>query len=404
MKKGILASITLLALLVAGFVARDTPDQITNRTKPFEVRIETFEIWSQYQGTIESMNAMPVYSQLGHKATITDLAEEGQFVEPGDPVATFDQTSIQERLATSIKDFTLAKAEYESLIHAEIPLEKSEMESNLRKKQREYEKEQTILTETILLKDKGLVSAHETDEQKVRVDDLEKDVGNLKKRLKLNTDILFPSRVSKLKAKLKSTKKTLDLTRQQASNAVIRADRAGMVVYNPLHVEGEYRTIRLGDSVYRRQRFMMIADMDALVVDCPVPESQLSLVRKGNPAVITPLAFPNTELKAEIDHVGSMAHTRSDKPSWQRFFTVRVKLLDADQRLKSGMSVHVHLLSYSEKDAVVVERNRIHWEGAQAWCLIKKGGIQERRNLSLGPSNEKVFVVREGLQKGELVY
>ena len=46
-----------------------------------------------------------------------------------------------------------------------------------------------------------------------------------------------------------------------------------MVVYRPLHLGVDYRTVRVGDSIYFNQPFMAIPDMRDVVVECSVPES-----------------------------------------------------------------------------------------------------------------------------------
>ena len=60
---------------------------------------------------------------------------------------------------------------------------------------------------------------------------------------------------------------------------VIRRARAtsvavseGIVVYKPVFVGGEQRTIEAGDTIFRNQIFMALPDMTDLIVRAPTPD------------------------------------------------------------------------------------------------------------------------------------
>lgn len=378
--------------------ARRNPDT----TSLYEVQRDAMVIWSQYQGTVHSVHEQPVFSHLSQRVPVTHLVEEGTLVKPGDVLVQFDRVDLERQMSELDKEFVLAKATLESLEKAELPLAMAELESELEESRVEHRREEELYRNTIHLKEQELVASYEVEQQRLRMEGLAKRIQRIEQRKSINQEIVHPLQLRRSRAALASAERKLEIARTQLSNAVIRAESPGMIVYQPVHIDGEFRTIREGDAMARNQKFMMVADMERLEVTCHVPEAQLSQVAMDNAVVITPLAFPHLRLKGKVYRVGTMAHAVVGKPSWQRFFTVQVRLEESHERLRSGMSVYAQILSYQRPDALLVPRAYVDWVRDEPFCLVKEDGHPtQRRNLELGAANAEMFEVTGGVREGE---
>ncbi|HMO51819.1 MAG TPA: efflux RND transporter periplasmic adaptor subunit [Kiritimatiellia bacterium] len=361
-----------------------------------------FSRWSAFEGTIQAEQRAPIYSRISQPTAVLFLAAEGSQVEAGEVVAELDRSALDQALVGHERDFALADAELKALLEAEIPMERDSLEYEINAQRYERLKQERVLEHTRALHASGLVSDSELEGQEVLASNLEKQIALLESRRENLRTILHPAREAKARAQREAAWRQLELVRAQAEGARLVAPISGMVVYLPLHLDGEFRNVREGDTVYRNQKIMQIADMTTLIVHCLVPESSLSLVRPGFPVVVTPSAFPDLRLAGEVEAVGSVAMPVSGRPAWQKFFNVTLRLRDTDERLRSNMSVAAQVLSFQHDQAVVIPRAWVMWEDGQAWCLVREGGWK-RRALELGPGNDGYFVVNAGLEAGDTV-
>ncbi|HRZ11283.1 MAG TPA: HlyD family efflux transporter periplasmic adaptor subunit [Kiritimatiellia bacterium] len=361
------------------------------------------EIWSVYDGTLESRRVQDIMFLSGGPATIAELVPEGTRVQQGDLLVRFDTTQLESDMLKLDRDAALARADLASLENAKIPLEIRELEVNLAKATSDHEAERQYLEDSRQLLQDGLISDQEVAQQEVKVAAAKAQAERLSLQLDLTKKFLHPSALDRARATLASSEQELRLARERLSNGVVRAPVSGMVVYRPIHVGAEYRTVRVGDTIYRNQAFLALPDMSEPVVQCDVPEAELSRLRAGAPVVIVPAAYPQLRLSGAVESVGSMAQSRVGLPGWQKYFHVVIGVADTDERLRAGMTVRASVLSYSNPGALQLPRRAVQWDGEEAWCEVIRGKTRERRALRLGQAGEEFIEVLEGLAAGERV-
>jgi HlyD family secretion protein len=222
-------------------------------------------------------------------------------------------------------------------------------------------------------------------------------------QLKLTTEYRHPAALKRAQAKLDTTEQELRLAREQVQSGVIRAPKDGVVVYKPLHLGSEFRTVRIGDSMYPNQPFMALTDMRDLVVHCDIPEADLSRVQEGKDAFIQPLAYPGLKLRGLVESVSPMAQNAPGRPTWEKFFHVVIGLVDAGPQVRPGMSATAHILSYHRQDAVTIPRAAVWWENGKPFGRVVTGSTHEVRPLKLGMADERSYEVVEGLQPDDAV-
>jgi multidrug resistance efflux pump len=360
---------------------------------------------SVYEGEIQSRRTHLIMSRVSGPATIVELAAEGTQVKSGDVLVRFDGSKLERDLLKLEKDHALAGSEIEGMEKAELPLKVKALEAEISDARTACSLEQQYLRDTEELLEEGLVSQHEVDRQKTKVEKAERVLANKELELKLTREYLHPSLLAKARATLDSASQALQVGKQQLDQCTVHAPLDGSVVYRPLYVGTEYRVVRVGDAVHQNQPFMAIADMSALDVHCYIPEAELSGIQVGKEVVVTPLAYPDLRLTGKIRSVAATAQPLAWRPMWQKYFHVIASLDQPDPRLRTGMSVHAHVFSYDNDEAVLVPRAAVFWRANRPYCRVaatpKRG---EERELQLGRGNASHYEVIAGLKPGDKVF
>jgi len=393
----VLLGISVLLFLLGGAV--HSPSISGN--KIIRAKQEPLIIWASYQGQLESNTVSTIMSRFHGTATIIDIVAEGISVSKGDTLVRFDSSALERELVKLERDVTLAGLELNGLEKAELPLELKNIEVELTKAILDYETESHYLAESIKLAREGLVSDQEVKKQKLKVDEITTQLETLKLQKRLTEEFLHPSRLEKARATLASAEQERDLTRGQLDETVIRAPMDGVTSYRPISVGGEFRVVRIGDTVFPNQPFMVIPNINDLVIHIDVPENELSRVRQGNRVVVYPVAFPRLKLNGVVRSVGAIAQSSPLRPAWQKFFRATIHLEDTKRELRPGMSVTANIFSYANEDATVIPRTTVSWENGQPYAQVVTGNRVEKRLLELGMSNNEMFEVVAGVSPGD---
>lgn len=393
----VLLGIMVLLFLRGGAVrGPDISDDEIIRAKK-----EPFVVWASYQGQLESNTVSTIMSGFHGTATIIHIAPEGLRVSKGDVLVRFDSSALERELVKLERDVTLAGLELNGLEKAELPLELKNIEADLTKAKLDYETESQYLKESISLAKEDLVSDQEVKKQKLKVDGITAKFNTLKLQKKLTEEYLHPSRIEKAKATLASAEQELTLTRGQLEKSIIRAPMDGVTSYRPINVGGEFRVVRIGDTVYPNQPFMVLPNIDDLVIHIEVPENELSRVQVGNKVLIYPVAFPRLKLNGVVRSVGAVAQSSPLHPAWQKYFRATIDLEDIEPQLRPGMSVTANIFAYSNEDATVIPRTTVSWENGQPFAEVVTGSKVEKRLLELGMANNELFEVIDGVSPGD---
>lgn len=368
-----------------------------------KVQREPLATWSTYAGKVEPRNPVAVMSRFRGNATVIELAPEGSRVSKGDVLARLDSATVEREVVKLEHDYAVAESELSSFKNAKAPIEIKEQSINLSEIRSSLGGEENYLDALIRLGKEGLVSEQEIEQQREKVDGIKTQLDKAELQLRVTQAYLHPSEIKRAEAKLAAVGNELRIAKDQLRESAIIAPADGVVIHTPLYITSEFRPVRIGDSLYPNQPFMMIHDTKDLVVRCELPESELSRVQERQQVFVQPLAYPELRIRGEIEAVSPMAQVASGRPAWQKFFHVAVRLIDVDSRLRPGMTVTTHILSYYNSDVATVPRRAVSWRNGEAVVNVVNGSRQETRVVKLGGSDERSFEVVEGLQVGDEV-
>lgn len=188
---------------------------------------------------------------------------------------------------------------------------------------------------------------------------------------------------------------------KQLKKCKIYAPHDGMATYA---IERDRRThVGEGRTVHERQRIITLPDLTSMEVKTGVHESVLDWIHEGLHATITVDAFPDRKYKGTVKSVAVLA----DPGEWHsedvKVYTTIVTIDEEVDRLRPGMSTVIDIHVERVKDVLSIPVQAIVQVANENWCYVDADGLVERRQITLGKTNEKFVEIREGLAEGDRV-
>jgi Cu(I)/Ag(I) efflux system membrane fusion protein len=157
------------------------------------------------------------------------------------------------------------------------------------------------------------------------------------------------------------------------------------------------KNIVAGSALAPGQRLYRIADLSHVWVEADVYEADLPLVRVGDPATVTLSYLPGETFAGTIDYV----YPYLDAPT--RTGRARIVVPNPDGALKPDMYADVEL-AVSLGEQVLVPVDAVIRAGKTNVAFVDLGeGRLKPRTLELGRRTADGYVVRSGLEPGEVV-
>ncbi len=204
------------------------------------------------------------------------------------------------------------------------------------------------------------------------------------------------ARVREAEAALREAKVNLDYT-------TLRAPRDGVVLAKLKEV-GE---MAVPGGFAGSGDLVRMADLSDLRAEVDVNELDLGKVALGQPAEVTPDAFPDKRYAAEVVKLYPQINRQKGT------LKVEVRLLERDESLRPDSSVRISFLAEPEPAAaaatgpgaappalVTIPRAGVR-EGGVVW-IVSEGKLR-RQNVTLGGERGDHVIVREGLLGGEAI-
>ncbi len=402
----------------------------------------------------------------GSQAKILEIVAEGTQVAVGDLLVKFDREPFAQELErskaqlaqaeaelvkaegelkllsiaaqeeqTESKDkLRLSQLELQSVIEGKGKLAEAESAAQLAQAERELQKAESSFEDLKPLLAEGFITKLELDRAQQAVDKATEDLELLRIKHRTYMEYTRPAEVEASRSAVASSKESVRQTERansfrlsQAEAALklaeskhaelvsrvatesqnlqeceIRATVSGMVIYKDVFFGSEKRKVQVGDQVWPNQPLIMLPDLSKMVVETQVRETDIYKVEKNQQVVISVDAYPELELRGEVDYIGTLAQ-EDEALSAGKYFTVTILVDQADQRLRPGMSARVELLVEHLASAVYVPLEAVFERGGKHYCYVMNGGSPEAREVLAGPSNENHIVIGAGVEAGELV-
>lgn len=187
--------------------------------------------------------------------------------------------------------------------------------------------------------------------------------------------------------------------RMEADEAAVRAAAARLdatVIRAPFAGRVGLRRVSVGSVVGPGELITTLDDLDRLLADFVIPETELGAVRIGMEVEVRSPAWPRAVFNGRVGAVD----TRVDVET--RTVTVRAVLPNEDRRLRPGMFLEVSLLG-EPRPAVVVPEQAIVPRGERHYVYRVEGNVAARTEVELGVRRPGSVEIVAGLAAGDLV-
>jgi multidrug efflux pump subunit AcrA (membrane-fusion protein) len=174
----------------------------------------------------------------------------------------------------------------------------------------------------------------------------------------------------------------------------LRAPFAGTVV-QVLKTEGEYveqSSSQGGNALVR------IDDLTRMFIEASSPEVEVGKIKLGQEAVIKASAVLSRSYQGKIRHISLASKEQRDWDRSRVEFPVSIEVSDADNQLKSGMSVVVDIVTRKLTGVLTLKHEYIQKDGDKYRVVTERG---EKKTIEVGAQNEEAIEIKGGLIEAE---
>lgn len=455
-----------LVVLVAGCGGPAAPD---SETVVVEVTRGPLKVSVTEGGDLVSGSAVSVVSELEGRTTILELVPEGSYVEKGDMVARLDTSEIEDELnraentlersrsevtqaeealeiqqkqnkenvGSATTEWTLAERALTGFKKGEMPLEIRRLEGELLLSRERLQRAKDKYDASKRLFEKKYISRDELEADRLAWQQAKENVTIAELSLEHYKDWTSRDEITRLESEVELKKLALERVKQQAASelkqkkdqldaakrtyaldleardklktqlekGVLRAPKAGLVVYGRERGRRGDDPVAEGTDVREGKEIIRIPDMQDMLVEVDIHESSVKQVRPGQKAVIRVDAIPNRSFPGSVEYVSLVPSSQSSwlNPNLKVYLT-KVRLEKVADEVKPGMHAQVEIVIEELGNVLQVPVAAVRSSGLRTFVYVKDGDTCRLREVELGSSNARMAEIRKGLQDGELVY
>jgi HlyD family secretion protein len=183
------------------------------------------------------------------------------------------------------------------------------------------------------------------------------------------------------------------------ANTNIRATITGMVLTVP---------VKEGNQVIQANNFnegttiTTLADVDNMIFEGKVDESEVGKVKEGLPLEITVGAIEGKKFDAKLDYIAP----KGVKQNGAIQFDIEASIKNPDSTfIRAGLSANASIILEKVEDVLSLKEALVQFDDKdQAYVEVKTGDKEfERRNLELGVSDGIYVEIKEGIDKEDKI-
>ncbi|QEG34855.1 efflux RND transporter periplasmic adaptor subunit [Bythopirellula goksoeyrii] len=389
------------------------------------------------RGEIKAGGVTEVKSEVKAKnaagIAILKIVPEGTQVKEGDFLVELDSSILQEELTVQKINYNTAKAalvEAKNLYETSVIALREYLEGTYVQERQVIESEVFVAEENLnrareyfayskKLATKGYVNDLQLEADRFAVEKSQKELDAAKTKLNVIDEFTKAKMVKQLEsdiatneAKWDSAQNSFDLevtkladVQDQIAKCTIISPREGTVVYAHERDRGGDSSfiVQEGAIIRERQTIINLPIPDSMEVELTINESLIQFMEVGMPARITPVGFGDRVLKGEVKKINQFAEPTGWRKANVKDYKATVEILSPQTGLRSGMTASVTIKCKEIDDALQVPVQSVYAHGDKNYCFTFDGGKWQVRPVVCGPTNDKFYVIEQGLDEGEQV-
>ena len=329
----------------------------------------------QSSGTVEARN-IRVGSKIGGRIDKV-LVREGDSVEPGQVLITFDDKELQAQLSEShaaaekaVRGFRTeeiaearaaaeqAKAEYDQRKNGYRQEDIDAAKADLDRAAADESRAQVDYQRYEALAQKDLVSKQQRDGAEANYKMALAQKESTQQRLDQLQRGYRPEEIASAKARYLQTQATLDKFEHGSRPEDIAVARAALAldearyrerqVLAPSAATVEVLDVRPGDLIAPNTPIATLLERDQIYVRIYVPETEIGHVQVGQKAEVKVDSFPKESFNGVVEQINQQAeflprNVQTKEERVHQMFGVKVRIDDSSHRIRAGMAADVNL-------------------------------------------------------------
>jgi HlyD family secretion protein len=200
--------------------------------------------------------------------------------------------------------------------------------------------------------------------------------------------------------RVKNGTDSAEVAAAEARVAAAKATLAQALILAPFDGTVTQASPTVGDQVVPGTVAFRLDDLANLLVDVQVSEVDINTVKIGQGATLTFDAILDKEYHGEVVEVGQAGDTVQGVVN----FTVTVKLTDADEAVKPGMTAAVNVVVDEVKDAILIPNRAVRLVAGERVVYVLVDGEPVEVKVRLGSSSDIESVLASGdIKEGDLI-
>ena len=244
-------------------------------------------------------------------------------------------------------------------------------EVNSKQAKTDYEREKALY-------DKNLVSADEYEKSHQQLLQAQEELSSAKEALEIIRDGVSSSNAS-------------------GSSTLVRSTISGLILDVPVKVGN---SVTMSNTFNDGTTIATVANMDDLIFDGNIDETEVGRISVGLPVAITVGALQDVTLDATLEYIAPKATESNGTNLFEIKASVKVP---KGITVRSGYSANAEIVLQKAEDVVCIQESAIQWDGDDTYVFVNGPAGYERRDVETGLSDGVNIEIKSGLSTGDKV-
>jgi HlyD family secretion protein len=341
----------------------------------------------------EDINGPSNSRQYGlYNIKISDLVAEGTYVEKGDFVAQLDKTELSSKLNDLLTEYDKAQSIYTQ----------TQLDTTLVMREKRSELESLVFD----IRQKKIEIEQSIYEPPASIQRLKLDLEKLEQSLAQKKDN-YIIKQKQSRAKMVEAGATLSQTRSKLSSLQdlekefrIIAPKQGMVIYKR---EWGGRKRKTGSTISPWDPGVAtLPDLSEMQSKTYINEVDIRKIKQGQSVILGLDAFPDASLTGEIIEVANVGEDREDSDS--KVFEIIVRVKESDSTYRPGMTTSNEIITKTLTQVLQIPLEAIFNQEGITFVYLKTGVSVIKQEVRIGASNDEYAVIEEGIKVEDEVF
>ena len=228
------------------------------------------------------------------------------------------------------------------------------------------------------LYDKALISADEYEKSYQQLQQANEELASAKEALEIIRDGVSSSNAS-------------------GSSTLVRSTISGLILDVPVKVG---TSVTLSNTFNDGTTIATVANMDDLIFDGNIDETEVGRISPGLPVTITVGALQDVTLDATLEYIAPKATESNGTNLFEIKASVKVP---KGITVRSGYSANAEIVLDKAEDVVTIQESAIQWDGDDTYVYVNGPSGYERKDVVTGLSDGVNIEIKSGLSAGDKV-